>query len=204
MTILTTEPDVAAEAQTAAPADDITQQAQAPATDEGENKSSVEQSAVENTGDDQKPAEDYEITAPEGVVIDGETSAAFNALSKELALSQEQSQKIVDRIAPMIAAQQTKARDTAMSGWESAAKSDAEFGGEKITESLSVAKRALSQFGSAGLRELLNSTGLGSHPEIIRLLYRAGKSISEDTIAPQSTSAPTQTDPARVMFPNQK
>lgn len=204
MTSLTTEPDVAAEAQTEAPTDDITQQAQAPATDEGANKSSVEQSAVENTGDDQKPAEDYEITAPEGVVIDGETSAAFNALSKELALSQEQSQKIVDRIAPMIAAQQTKARDTALEGWESAAKSDAEFGGEKITESLSVAKRALSQFGSAGLRELLNSTGLGSHPEIIRLLYRAGKSISEDTIAPQSTSAPTQTDPARVMFPNQK
>ena len=204
MTSLTTEPDVTAEAPAEAPAAGVAQQPQTPATGDGTTKASENQAAGEKAGDEQKPADNYTVTAPEGVVIDGETSAAFSALSKELALSQEQSQKIVDRIAPMIAGQQAKARDAALAEWETAAKSDPEYGGDRLNESLGVAKKALNQLGTSGLRELLNSTGLGSHPEIIRLLYKAGKALSEDAIAPQTANAPTQTDPARVMFPNQK
>jgi hypothetical protein len=59
-------------------------------------------------------------------------------------------------------------------------KGDKEFGGDKLSENLGVAKKALDAFGTAELRSLLNQSGLGDHPEVIRFMYRAGKAISED------------------------
>jgi hypothetical protein len=59
-------------------------------------------------------------------------------------------------------------------------KTDQEFGGEKLSENLSVAKKALDAFGTPELRKLLDDSGLGNHPEVIRMMYRAGKAISED------------------------
>jgi hypothetical protein len=45
-----------------------------------------------------------------------------------------------------------------------------------------VAKKALDAFGTAELRSLLNESGLGNHPEVIRFMFRAGKAISEDSM----------------------
>ena len=39
---------------------------------------------------------------------------------------------------------------------------------------------ALKAFATPELRELLQKSGLGNHPEIIRFMYRAGKAISTD------------------------
>ena len=64
---------------------------------------------------------------------------------------------------------------------------DKEFGGPALAENLSVAKKALDAFGTAELRTLLNESGLGNHPEIVRLFFRAGKAISEDRVVTGST-----------------
>jgi hypothetical protein len=45
-----------------------------------------------------------------------------------------------------------------------------------------VAKKALDAFGTTELRSLLNESGLGNHPEVIRFMFRAGKAISEDSM----------------------
>jgi hypothetical protein len=68
-----------------------------------------------------------------------------------------------------------------------ASKQDKEFGGPALAENLSVAKKALDAFGTAELRTLLNESGLGNHPEIVRLFFRAGKAISEDRVVTGST-----------------
>ena len=124
--------------------------------------------------------EKYEFKAPEGREFSPEVIGAFSEVAKELNLSEADAQKVIDKIAPAFAARQTEVLEAARVQWETDAKADKEFGGDKLTENMAVAKKALDKFGTPELRELLNTSGLGNHPEIIRAFYRAGKAISED------------------------
>ncbi len=141
------------------------------------------------------PAEYADFTAPEGVTLDGEVSGDLKSLAKELKLSQEQAQKIADlgvKLQQRSAQAQTEAVAQARSKWAADAKVDKEIGGDKLPETLSIARKALDAFGSPELRTLLTASGLGSHPEVIRLLARAGKAISEDTVVSgQRNASPT-------------
>ncbi len=125
--------------------------------------------------------EQYEFKAPEGREYDPGVLQAYSEVAKELNLPQEAAQKMIDKIAPLIEARQVEQIQSVKNDWAEAAKVDQEFGGEKLNENLAVAKKALDKFGSPQLRTLLEESGLGNNPEVIRFMYRAGKAISEDT-----------------------
>jgi hypothetical protein len=133
--------------------------------------------------------EKYEFKPVEGRNLDSETMSTFAEVAKELGLTQDSAQKILDRMAPQMAQRQQAQIEAIRTEWVEASKTDAEFGGDKIAENLAVAKKALDQFGTPELRALLNESGLGNHPEIIRMMYRAGKSISEDTYVGRAAGA---------------
>lgn len=59
--------------------------------------------------------------------------------------------------------------------------------GEKWQEEVSRAVRAADVFGGPELRQLLEETGLGNHPAIVRTFAQVGKRIAEDVSA---TGAP--------------
>ena len=136
-----------------------------------------------------KAPEAYELKAPEGRVIDSEVMASYSQVAKELNLSQESAQRLLDAVGPKMAERQMAMIEATRNGWADNSKSDREFGGEKLSENLGVAKKALDAFGTTELRTLLNETGLGNHPELIRFMFRAGKAISEDRMV---TGAATQ------------
>jgi hypothetical protein len=136
-----------------------------------------------------KAPEAYEFKAPEGRVFDSEVMASYSQVAKELNLSQESAQRLLDAVGPKMAERQMAMIEATRNGWADNSKSDREFGGEKLSENLGVAKKALDAFGTAELRTLLNETGLGNHPELIRFMFRAGKAISEDRMV---TGAATQ------------
>lgn len=152
-----------------------------------------------------KPAapEKYEFKAPEGKAFDEAVLTQFSEVAKELNLPQDAAQKILDKVAPAIQARQAEAIQAARTEWANTARIDKEFGGDKLPENLAVAKKALDTFGTPELRALLNESGLGNHPEVIRLMYRAGKAISEDGFVPGSRTSTTEADPAKRLFPNQ-
>jgi len=124
--------------------------------------------------------EAYEFKAPEGQQFDPEVMNSFSEIAKELNLPQDAAQKMVDKVAPKILERQMQALETVRNEWAESARVDKEFGGEKLNDNLVTAKKALDTFGTPELRKLLNGSGLGNHPEMIRLMYRAGKAISED------------------------
>lgn len=131
-----------------------------------------------------KPAdgapEKYEFKSQAGEEFDAEVVNAYSEVAKELNLSQDAAQKVLDKVAPVMQARAAQQIEALRNGWAESAKADKEFGGEKLTENLAVAKKALDQFGSPELSKLLNESGLGNHPEIIRAFFKAGKAISED------------------------
>ncbi len=143
----------------------------------------------------------YEFKAPEGSEFNPEVVAAFAEVAKELNLTQESAQKVVEKMAPVMAAKQAEQFEAAKLAWAETARADKEFGGDKLGENLAVAQKAMAQFGTPELRTLLNESGLGNHPEVIRVFYRAGKAISEDTFV-TSGQGGAQADPAKRMFPS--
>jgi hypothetical protein len=86
----------------------------------------------------------------------------FSTVAKELNLSQDAAQKVIDELAPKLAAGQRESDREAM---EQAVrqvggdrKVDKEFGGEKLNENLAVAKQSGRTLCHAGMRALLNLT----------------------------------------------
>ncbi len=132
--------------------------------------------------------EKYEFSAPEGKQYDAASLDAFSEAAREAGLSQDAAQKLLTKMAPALVDSQTSALGKACQDWANASTADAEFGGEKLSENLAIAKRGLDTFGSPELSKLLNESGLGNHPEIIRAFYRAGKAISEDKVVTGSAS----------------
>ena len=67
--------------------------------------------------------------------------------------------------------------------WTSQSKDDPEFGGPDFERNLAIAKRAVDKFGGAKLRKVLDESGVGNHPDVIRAFWKMGR-----TLAPKPTS----------------
>jgi hypothetical protein len=171
-------------------------------TAEGNGQTNNGESGGNSTG----APESYDLKVPEGAAMDTEGVTAFGQFARELNLSNEAAQKMMDKMAPAMAQRQQAAIDKAITTWGESAKTDKEFGGQQLDQNLAVAKKALDTFGTPELRELLVKSGLGNHPEVIRVFYRAGKAISEDNFVPGGQGRPQQgnrRDPAAVLYSNQ-
>ena len=151
----------------------------------------------------------YEFKSPEGVEYDANVLSAYGNVAKELNMTQEAAQKMLDKLAPVLRDNQVSQIEATKAEWVNSSKADKEFGGESLDANLAVAKKALDTYGSPELLALLNESGLGNHPEIIRVLYRAGKAISEDRFVGGKATAGKASGPrgfnelASVLYPNQ-
>ena len=146
--------------------------------------------------------EDFSV--PEGVELDAEVLGEFKAVAKELNLPQDAAQKVTDlgvKLAQKWVAESQQATSEMFADWKGRAETDKEFGGDALPANLAVAKKAVDQFGTPELRELLDVHRLGDNPEVIRFMFRVGKAISEDTFVAGGKSSPAQ-DAAKTLFPN--
>jgi hypothetical protein len=151
--------------------------------------------------------EELEFTVPEGMEVNEPLMGEFKDLAKELGITQEVGQKLIDLQTAheqKRADESTQAWNDMQATWVNDAKADKEYGGTEMNANLAVAKKTIDQFGTPELKEMLDFTGAGNHPEIIRLFYRVGKAISDDNLVMGTNpAAPAQRDPAKIMFPEQ-
>lgn len=161
-------------------------------------------------GEDQKPtarapAEYTDFTVPEGTVMAPEVASMVKETAKALDLTQEQAQQLVELGIKRDQLMQERVQ-TESTRWLNELPSDKEFGGEKLSENLAIAKKAIDTFGTPELKQILEQSRLGNHPEMIRAFYRAGKAISQDNrfVAGGSGAAPAKGDAASALYPNQK
>jgi len=149
--------------------------------------------------------EKYEnFKLPEGFVADAKLMESFSATAKELGLSQEAAQRLIDFNALNAKGQSEAAaaeHAKTVEGWKSEAKT---LLGPAYPEQLAFAARALDKFGTPKLRELLDVTGMGNHPEVIQMLVNAGKKISEDALADGKSGDLGDKSAAEILYPNTK
>ncbi len=146
------------------------------------------------------PAEvEYKFDAPEGVELNQEDLAKFTDIAKELKLPNDAAKKLVDLAAAREVAR-AEAFAKQVEDWATAVKADKELG---LPENLATAKKTIDTFGTPELRDLLNSTGMGNHPEVIRLALKIGKALSEDTfVAGRTGAGPAPRSHADILYGN--
>ena len=127
--------------------------------------------------------EKYEFTMPEGVQLDGGLLDKTTPILKELGLSQEQATKLVGAYADHVKAQAEAAinkdiedHNQRIDAWDAELK---QTFGDKLPQTISDAQIALNQLDSPELMELLESSGLGSHPGVIKQLAKLGSQMRE-------------------------
>lgn len=171
---------------------------------DGGDKGEKKDDSGDKQEEESKTPDEYEFEVPDDTQLDDVVIDAFSEVAKELDMPQEAAQKMIDKVAPVMQARQAEQITAVWNEWAESSKSDKEFGGDKLEENLATAKKAMDTFGTPELTELLNTSGLGNHPEIIRMFYRAGKAISEDTFVggKQAVSSAGGETTAQRMYPN--
>jgi len=179
-------------AQTPAPATEETKPAPETEGDKPSEKSAEaggetpEETGADPDKSDDKPNE--EEAESEFVLNVGEGASQadadeITAFAKENKLSKEAAQKLLDsRVAlnKKFKDDQTKFLQTQQTKWLNDSKADKEIGGDKFDASVALAKRATAKFASPGLKKMLDDSGLGNHPEVIKMFARVGKSMQDD------------------------
>lgn len=182
-------PDAAAQ-DAAAPKDagenpeQATDAAQAADADKPEGEDAAEKDAAE-------PAE-FALTVPEGAdQFKGDIEAFQSDMGQWIkdnpdASAADALQEAVNRQSRIVAESmqaQTEAVEQAFTkqidDWTASAKADPEFGGSEFDANVGRAVKALDAFGTPELREALDASGLGSHPEMIRFILKASKAVED-------------------------
>ncbi len=168
-----------------------------------------DQAQTDQNQQQQKPAvpEQYQFKLPEGVQIDQKAFDAFTPVAKELGLTNEQAQKLVDLYASQVKGFDERLvaeHNARVAEWTKKAEGDAEYGGPKLAENMAVAKKALDTFATEDLRQFLDDTGLGNHPEVVRLFFRIGQKLKEDGFAEGVSTGKEPKSLAAVLYPSMK
>ncbi|MGJ5032274.1 hypothetical protein ACQR1I_35930 [Bradyrhizobium sp. HKCCYLS2038] len=180
-------------------------------------KSEAENAAAKVEHDKTKPAAadpadtvpadgKYVLKMPEGVKVDQAMVDALGPDFKELGLTSKQAQKLADKF---VEVQQKRAADQGtawaarVAGWAEEAKADKDIGGDKWDGTVKNATRAVNALGTPELKDYLETTGGGNHPELIRFMAKVGAMIREDVPASGGAGGNGKpADAAYTLFPN--
>jgi hypothetical protein len=138
------------------------------------------------------PEEYTEFAIPEGTTLDEQTGTEFKGLAKELDLTQEQAQKLLDFGGEKLRAQieaPYKLWAETQAKWQAEVKADPEIGGTKFEQSIKDAAQVFvpgesnpfvkSDAEAKSLREALNMTGAGNNPAIVKFFVKIGTLLKE-------------------------
>lgn len=135
----------------------------------------------------------YTFKTPDGQDYDPEVSKEFGEIARGLNLGQDKAQEVLNRWAKFAVERQQRQGDTARTQWAEQLRADKEFGGDKLSQTISNAEKFFEAFGDPELRQLLKPVsaggeGLGGHPALVRWAARAfQKLMAEDRVVPGST-----------------
>jgi len=141
-----------------------------------------------------------QLVLPEGIAFDEGLLADFKQLAHQMKLTEEQVQQLVDFEAKNLQRQDRMAHEEKRSIIGKWAEQTKTAYGADLEKEISYALRAADQFGGPDFRALLEETGLGNHPVIIRTLSGIGRAVSEDISMGGAPAAPQDKTFAEALY----
>ena len=136
---------------------------------------------------------------------------------KDLKLTNEQANKLtalMPKVQERLVQQQNDRFAEVRADWAKQAKEDPEIGGKNWDQTVQLSAKALDHFGAKSekndkgeetneFRKLLNESGLGNHPVMLRMFRNVGAAISEDTTLIRNTSETKENlSREQILYPN--
>ena len=139
----------------------------------------------------------------EGSDIDPAFIDSYASLAKKYGMNQENATSLLKDAAEILNRMDVETVMKQRNAWAEESRNDKEFGGAALDANLAIAKKALDTYGTPEIRQLLETTGLGNNPEMIRFFWRVGKTLTEDgTVTGQAGVAGIRTfdDAAKKLY----
>lgn len=119
---------------------------------------------------------------------DSEQLNDFRQFAHELGLNQTQAEHLIHKVAENAGNQQAMQNEALekaeMEGFKALQK---DWGGD-FDKNMDYARRAFNRYASPEALELMENTGLGNHPEILKLFSQIGEQLSEEQLLPGNAS----------------
>lgn len=167
--------------------------------------------------DEPAPLPSFEWQFPEDVTVDQEKVKEVNELfgkfavenKLEAGLVQQLGQKLIDRhsaeikkVATLVADAYEKTWRDQTKNWRESFEKDPEIGGKRQNTTVEAAKEFIRRHGGTPeqqteIRTIMDKTGLGNHPALIRLFAKATVAMREPKAVP-ATSPPPQGNKSRT------
>jgi hypothetical protein len=175
---------------------------------QGDGQGQVQPAADTTPGADQtQPAiqaaqqapETYAPFEVEGAAPLGEQGhAEFAQLARSMNLTQAQAQTLVEFAARHTANETAQMEDV----WRKQVEADPE-----ISRDIRYGRSVVKKFGNEGFMNLINQTGIGSHPDFVKVFVAIGRELGEDSFAggePEGGSGELKTlsGISRTVYPN--
>jgi hypothetical protein len=151
-------------------------------TDEDKSKDEDSKDDSEDDGEESKQGDDKKYDEvvlpedlPEGMEVDQRLFDATKEIAQKHNIPKEALQELVDTYAREQVGKHTEVAES----WANAVEADKEIGGDRLKQTQEHCKAAMARFSTPELSSLLNDTGLGNHPELVRVFSKIGKSMSE-------------------------
>lgn len=179
---------------------------QAPATTPDPATTTAEPPAT--TPEPVVPLTREDLALPEGLTVSDEQATALLDLFNNAELSpKDRANKLVEMHGTLVqSAIQTVGEQMVaeiqrqQAEWETAVKSDPEIGGANLAPNLAKVSKLIDAEGTPELRQALDATGAGSHPEIVKFFVKMADRFAEG--APAGGGNPTTKEStAQRMYP---
>ena len=140
------------------------------------------------------------LVLPEGSLLGKKDIDVVEKFANDNGLDQAFAEKIL--------AQNEKAQESALAEhdaqvteWGNEVKADKELGGTNFEQSAEFSRRATDAFGSEEFIAMLNKTGYGDHPEVVRTFARIGRAMADDKTVRGKTGPTDKTRLADRLYP---
>lgn len=146
---------------------------------------------------------DFSLEYPDESKLSDADKERIESYVKDQGLSKEAAQELIksqsEAIDGFYDSLQSQ-HESLVKDWAEQVKTDKELGGENYNRSIELAKRVAHRFGSEKFIEVLDSSGYGNHPELIRMLSRIGSAMGNDEFVRPGNQAKSERSIEEIFY----
>lgn len=145
----------------------------------------------------------YDLALSEESLLDKSVLEEVKTFAKENKLSSDAAKSMLEREENAVSnfvANHEEALDLQIDTWRNEVESDKEMGGENFSKTKVNAKKAVERFGGDAFTKILNETGYGNNPDVVRFLSNIGELMSSDTLVIPKGGKPAEDKPMHEYF----
>ncbi|MDB4871966.1 MAG: putative endoprotease [Gemmatimonadales bacterium] len=156
----------------------------------------------------------YTLKLPEKSALDASVTERTTAIARTLGLSTDDAaQKVLDfahqETATAMAAAQESLQpggavwDQQVTTWKAQSLADPELGNgkqETLDAVATKAKAVIERYASPAVKELLHKSGLGAHPEVVRMFYKIAKAAGEGSLVTGTPPGGGKKSAAEILY----